>query len=704
MGDCIISCTIHQAWCSGPGGYAQFVPLTSRGGLDLTPPFSLCSISVVSPIGNSRATGVIDTTVAKQLIDKIYEKRKAAALESEKQIRECHQQIDHRRITQIIEQLVDMFSNSPNLLHIRNGGLVDIAGTAIALGMDVASYIEIHRTQNRIRYLSAECLYNIAKVSKGELADSELSVKNGAELPDRILKDIVAETASVYIPQYPETVRIRDLFDSQEQSRIYVPGSFTRSYLASWIAVLDSVEELELLTYLLEFLDGLLKHLSDPTEDVRPSDLRRSDEKLPDITMSHSERARFITKSEFGHDHDGEHSFKDEHKSEDYRGTGASVPGQGVRRDYAAIIEILMTTNVTLRWFAEFLTFLPDVMTPRLIPAILPNLAHHPPSRDASSPESVGDNRPSSSSDKTTMTQRPRSGTMQTTVMESSSRPRSRTSSNSVVGAPPPPPAPAPAPTPPSPATVNELTIQFLSQHEQIRVAALKWRIMLHQKALKQILAMDDGTFPALRQIRPKRYSDLPAQTLSSSEESYFKDFMMDLFELFSTDRKLLEACGSPIIHQSCLSLNTERIYETFAEILEKEEVARLLWSLMQSNVQMLNMILITLPEQFRKRLKGLETRQDGQALFTTLYRSWCHNAIAVFSLCMLAQDYEHASNLLSILDLHLQLLEPERYPYLFKCLYGLLMLLPQSTSFVSLHSRLNGVNSAGFLHIAPKA
>lgn len=54
--------------------------------------------------------------------------------------------------------------------------------------------------------------------------------------------------------------------------------------------------------------------------------------------------------------------------------------------------------------------------------------------------------------------------------------------------------------------------------------------------------------------------------------------------------------------------------------------------------------------------------------------------------------------------DLRLQLLEPERYPYLFKCLYGLLMLLPQSSAFVSLRNRLNAVNSAGFLHIAPKS
>jgi vacuole morphology and inheritance protein 14 len=54
-------------------------------------------------------------------------------------------------------------------------------------------------------------------------------------------------------------------------------------------------------------------------------------------------------------------------------------------------------------------------------------------------------------------------------------------------------------------------------------------------------------------------------------------------------------------------------------------------------------------------------------------------------------------------IDIRLQLLEPDRYPYLFKCLYGLLMLLPQSSAFISLRNRLNAVNSAGFLHIAPK-
>jgi vacuole morphology and inheritance protein 14 len=49
--------------------------------------------------------------------------------------------------------------------------------------------------------------------------------------------------------------------------------------------------------------------------------------------------------------------------------------------------------------------------------------------------------------------------------------------------------------------------------------------------------------------------------------------FMANLLELFSTDRRLLETRGSLIIRQLCLNLNTERIYRTLAEILEKEEV-----------------------------------------------------------------------------------------------------------------------------------
>jgi vacuole morphology and inheritance protein 14 len=53
--------------------------------------------------------------------------------------------------------------------------------------------------------------------------------------------------------------------------------------------------------------------------------------------------------------------------------------------------------------------------------------------------------------------------------------------------------------------------------------------------------------------------------------------------------------------------------------------------------------------------------------------------------------------------DLRLQLLEPERYPYLYKCLYGLLMLLPQSSAFAALKNRLSSVSAVGYLHMAPR-
>ena len=69
-----------------------------------------------------------------------------------------------------------MFSSITNALHVRNGGLIGLAGTAIALGADIAPYMErflepllvcFSDPENRVRYFAAECLYNIAKVSKG---------------------------------------------------------------------------------------------------------------------------------------------------------------------------------------------------------------------------------------------------------------------------------------------------------------------------------------------------------------------------------------------------------------------------------------------------------------------------------------------------------------------------------------------------------
>jgi vacuole morphology and inheritance protein 14 len=88
---------------------------------------------------------------------------------------------------------------------------------------------------------------------------------------------------------------------------------------------------------------------------------------------------------------------------------------------------------------------------------------------------------------------------------------------------------------------------------------------------------MDDGTFPALLKTLSdtseeviKHDLQLPAQISSASDDSYSKAFMVNLMYIFNTDRRLLDTWGSLIVRQLCLNLSTERIYKTFAEILEK--------------------------------------------------------------------------------------------------------------------------------------
>ncbi|CEH12313.1 Uncharacterized conserved protein [Ceraceosorus bombacis] len=853
----------------------------------------------------------MDAALQKALVDRVYDRRKAATLDLEKQVREALQRNDRSRINLIIQQLCALLSTPANN-HARNGGLIGLAGIAIALGIQIAPYLEqivppvlacFGDPDSKIRYFACESFYNIAKVCKGEIlmyfneifdalsklaADSELSVKNGAELLDRLLKDIVCEAAPHYVSAHQDIALIRSRQDaaagyaggsaelevarekaalaaaegidvSSDESRnkvfslarfvpllaerMYVLSPFTRTYFVSWLMVLDSVPDLELVHHLPAFLDGLLKYLSDPNTDVRVAthnvladflreckaaaraQLRlnpgtRSQAKQPvkfaqETLAKQGAAGRIAAEVEEGHN-----AERDEEEDEE-EGDGALavddasedvwLPVQSVSIDYAAIVQILVNhiaypdeeiQATALQWISEFLLVVKDVVvpfTPRLIPAILPSIAHHSPAIQNAAQATNGNlfrvlqGLPMEDSSKASATASSSRQTMKS-VQGDAKRERMATAGLTA-----PPSGKVLEPSSPSltstvifpdnttdtrspqlspslkaqafslaagdvdnevgafsalgidasgsatgaepsvepfdlQATVNVLTVQLIDEHEETRVAALGWLLMLHQKAPHKILAMDDGTFPALLKtlsdpseevIRSdlRLLAQISSASSSNSNDAYFKSFMINLVSLFSTDRRLLETRGSLIIRQLCASLHTERIFRTLAEILERDEDLEFA-SVMITNM---NMILITSPElaDFRRRLKNLDSSRDGQQLFVSLYRSWCHNAVATFSLCLLAQAYEHASNLLQIFadleitvgfliqvdklvqllespiftSLRLQLLEPERHPYLFKCMYGLLMLLPQSSAFATLRNRLNAVSSLGFLH-----
>jgi hypothetical protein len=495
-------------------------------------------------------------------------------------------------------------------------------------------------------------------------------VKNGAELLDRLVKDIVAESAASYVSvlQLPEKSADADPFEEVElptafslerflpllKERIHVIVPFTRNFLVSWLTLLDTIPDLELISYLPEFLEGLIKFLGGPDQDVnvsthnllerflqeirritrlkkgieenRKSQSRRRSVASDSASMSAKTEQTVDTGAGEGNQYDiaVDDSVSESLLDDDLTQTdGDWIPGQDVQIDFPKILEILVSfidpsygnppshspfmpnTNMfpeeamqveALRWIDSFFEFSPeDILpfVPRLLTQVLPAMSSDVESvRQAANRVNkslleyiytLSDDTPEEAAQAQSKTpsvapskdgaERKSSETVNETkksVQETSgATPRS-----SIVS------------TPFQPAdldyaaAVNSLTLQFLNENETTRVAALSWLIMLHRKTPRKVVAFNDGTFPALL----KTLSDpaeavvtkdlqLLSQISRNSEDSYFASFMVNLLQLFSTDRHLLEVRGNLIIRQLCLNLSPERIYRTLADCLEKEEV-----------------------------------------------------------------------------------------------------------------------------------
>lgn len=141
------------------------------------------------------------------------------------------------------------------------------------------------------------------------------------------------------------------------RERIYVLNPFTRTYLVSWLTVLDSVPELELVSFLPEFLDGLLKFLGDPTVDIRTATQNLLEDFLREVRevaevgrigrreSMQDERPGSLIEMERGSSESGaeqDEAEEEEEMENDLEGSGEWIAGQGVEIDHAAIIEILL--------------------------------------------------------------------------------------------------------------------------------------------------------------------------------------------------------------------------------------------------------------------------------------------------------------------------------------------------------------------------
>lgn len=613
----------------------------------------------------------LSAACVRALSDKLYEKRKAAALEIEKMTKEFSTVNNTIQIKKLLRVLSQEFAMSQNP-HTRKGGLIGLAAMAIALGKDTNLYMDgltnpilacFLDTDSRVRYYACESLYNVAKVGRGALlplfnevfdvlaklvADPDQNVKSGAELLDRLLKDIVTESSVFDITAFMPLLR----------ERIYTRNTFTRQFLISWLSVLHSVPHLDLIIFLPDILDGLFTILEDPTTEIKKMCENLLGEFLKDII----ENPNIV--------------------------------------DFPSMINILIhhsqSTDELLRftavtWISEFAILSGPAILPYvsgILTAILPCMVYDD--------DNMKDLR-------------------ETTRIVNSNLMRlvdSDSEKNMELG---------------SVVLVLDQHLTHSSVHT--KVAVLKWieHLLIHLP--NSIAPHTEKLFPVLLSNLSDSADQaviLTVQTLArianakpaagvDPSESYFLRFMRSLLELFSSDQGMQEERWAFIIRQLCLLLNAEDIYRTFSEILVDEQNCHFA-SVM---VETLSTLLLTSSELFplRRKLKDLASK-DCCDLFQMLYKCWCHSPVATVALCLLSQNYAQASalirhfgdleitvNFLTEIDqlvqliespifayLRIELLEPEQNGPIIHTLYGLLMLLPQSEAFHTLRRRLDCV------------
>lgn len=186
------------------------------------------------------------------------------------QIKQFNENREKVKIDNVIKVLALEFARSKNVHH-RKGGLIGLAACAIGLGTDIDQYLDnlipqvlecFDDPESRVCYYACESLYNISKVARTNIlrffnqifdglcklfAHVDVDVKNGANLLDRLIKDIVTETETFDIESFIPLL----------QKHIRRTKPYIRQLLVGWITVLDAVPDINMLDYLPDFLDGL---------------------------------------------------------------------------------------------------------------------------------------------------------------------------------------------------------------------------------------------------------------------------------------------------------------------------------------------------------------------------------------------------------------------------------------------------------------
>uniref|UniRef100_A0A8D8WR57 Protein VAC14 homolog n=1 Tax=Cacopsylla melanoneura TaxID=428564 RepID=A0A8D8WR57_9HEMI len=638
----------------------------------------------------------LSTACVRALNDKMYDKRKLAALEIEKMVKEFHQLNNHTQIKKLLKVLGHDFAVSKNP-QTKKGGLIGLAAIAVGLGKDSSQYTDqliqpilanFSDADLRVRYFACESLYNVVKVTRtGVLphftaifnalsklvSDPDPNVKNGSELLDKLLKDIVTESATFDLVSFTPLLR----------ERMYTSNPYARQFIISWISVLNAVPDIKLVQFLPEILDALFLILADKNFEIKKMCESLLNEFLCNIKADPGVDFNSMINILIVHSQSSE--------------------------------ELLQFTAIT--WIKEFVQVSgPDMLTSiaGILMSILPCLSY-----ENEQYKNIKD------------TARTVNYTLQTLVSEEKDTPS--------------PSIPCAHSKLDVTSVVDVMSKYLIQTPVPTKVACLRWIYHLHSVIPNRFYNHVEELFPILLKVlsdstdeviqtglevlsqiiaspshENKGSFDTPGGgdlapvgvTVNGETNPYFDTFMINLVNMFRTDPRLLSERGSFIIRQLCVLLDAESIYKSIATILLQESELKFLSSMIET----LNTILLTSSELYllRNKLKQLNTKESCD-LFKALYHSWTHNPVALIALCLLTQNYQHACDLLRqfgdieiTLDfltevdklvqliespiftyLRLELLDVSQNQHLVQAMFGILMLLPQSEAFRTLRSRL---------------
>ncbi|ODV80301.1 ARM repeat-containing protein [Suhomyces tanzawaensis NRRL Y-17324] len=805
------------------------------------------------------SVNILEPSLIKDLSNHIYEKRKATAFQIESLTKAALARNDSQTIYKIINELTELTNGGTN--SAKMGAITALGSVSVALGSFAIAYFleEIIKpifatfrdTDARVRYYACESLYNIAKIARGEMllyfnevfdilcilvTDTESSVKNAADILDRLIKDIVSAKSTNYVSilQQQElsneiqthlvdangvAIQVNQVQDSQKAfslpkfiptllERMYTIDPFAKKFLISWLELFDDIPSLELITFLPNFLEPLIRFLMNSS----PSDVRLETSNILNVFLKEiksiykvkyevkknqliQEKKKAQKEKEAAERIESVDNISDEvkeiklHQSEeddtnsiksddttivrkietddqepesvDFETNdgepqdGLFLNGQDIFIDYAKIIEILLTfirtpdekgemkntdlsnepheiyleiQYVVLKWLLEILETVPIGFVkclPECVSIVVSNISITDDDKDFELRNQFLDfNR-----------------SLQELLIRFSDADDGNTSGieeedfvindNLIHGL-----------TKEVYDEFVEYQLQYTlskimskylnSTNELSRITSLEWLLFLYTRnpqGFFQFVGEGENKFDLTSLLKSctDASNDVVLKVLqllskiSEANDEFFKDFMIKLIRLLEKEKSnpptLTRGRIEFIIRKLCVSLNSEKIFKTLSEVLVSLDDLEFL------NVMIvtLNDILLTTLElcTFRKKLKNLDVYKiEDWSLFATLFQSWCHNAPSALSLCLLTSNYELAYliiknlselevtfQLLTQLDilvqliespiflkLRLQLLEPEKHPYLYRTLYGLLMILPQSSTFTTLNNRLSSI------------